>query len=664
MDVVNSSTPSADRLTANANNATSTQAVATTIGQNYTFTVWLFQDVTATQPDNSVAGLIQLGTATQAFTASSQIQRLTVSFTATGTSTNAIIQVNTLGKSIVVAQAQVEPTSTTMGLPINTTTAAVTATPYSVGQLITYCKDQFSGAALQVSLPTTSFRYTEIHVGNSAGFVPSESTLVQTSYGTGHAAMYAYSATNVLFDNIFQDQPYGIGGTINAICYAAAAAQVTFKNINLSLNGSRQLILDCATTSPVVTVSNCRFDWPQNYNYSIISSANSTKSLVLKNVRSNLYDVPLTLSTLNTTVEGVAAGAASPGNAASDPRWTLGNSADGDTTSYVAVYDNNFHELYTGTTSGVLRLNFTESLSASKPYTVLSGSPKFDGTGKLYFYSNGDSIEFEADHFITGVTGFKNVMPRTNVNDLGYDRTTGFALIKEYAINTGSGYGSYKDLTGANLSAESISATTGFKIKIRLTAKVGMKITSQSSLFVLNETINGQTSGATARVIAIENNNTNNYANTILLDTITGTFAAGETIRQGVTARGTNTATNGFALFPSFTSYLNGIELYTNVNQNINYPEDVRTYTITATPVLTGAEVRIYDLDNVPPGSLGTEISGTENCPGASYSFQTAPNANVWIQVMKSGYKEFGLATSLPDSDQSFSITLDMDSEA
>ena len=600
-----------DRVYSLAATGTSTQSIATSIGVNYTLTMWFLQEVTTTQPDNSVTGSITLGTNVQAFTASSATARLTMTFTATATSTPVTLTVNSngtafavtnttvttnylttastsmltigmpisftgtvfgnivagtiyyvklivsatqftvgatfnvdmtlvasfalltasgsmagiLATSMIVEQIQVETTATWTGMPNITTTTSYTFTPYGIVSLYSYVKNQYSGTAFALNAPATTnlARYLEVFIGTTSSFTPSESNMVFTTYGNNANVCYANTGTNIVHDTIYQDAPYGIGGYSTSLCAAANGAVATFRNLTIPINGRKITVLDVATGAPVVTMTNCGFNWPQNYNsISPILTANSTKNLTIKNVRSNLYDLPQSILSLNTSVRGLFGGSSGPGPIVADPRWLLGSSVDGDATSYVAVYDSNFIEMYTGTTTGILRLNFTESLQATKPYTILGGAPLFDDTGKLYFYNPGDSIEFIWDHIILGVTGFQGLMPRLNTVDLGTDVSTGFFLGTQYSLNTGSGYGTYKDLTVANLLTETVSATTGFGLKIKFTAYAGMKIITQTSLFVLNETINGLTSGATARVIAIENNNSQSNTDTILLDTIVG----------------------------------------------------------------------------------------------------------------------------------------------
>ncbi len=84
------------------------------------------------------------------------------------------------------------------------------------------------------------------------------------------------------------------------------------------------------------------------------------------------------------------------------------------------------------------------------------------------------------------------------------------------------------------------------------------------------------------------------------------------------------------------------------------YPLQSVTLTISASADLTGSELRIYDLDNAPAGSLGTELSGSESAASAEYSFTGDAGNTVWVQIMKSGYEEFGQQLVLPNADGDF----------
>ena len=90
--------------------------------------------------------------------------------------------------------------------------------------------------------------------------------------------------------------------------------------------------------------------------------------------------------------------------------------------------------------------------------------------------------------------------------------------------------------------------------------------------------------------------------------------------------------------------------------QDIQYPLDLRTVTVTG--ISAGSEVRIYDLDNSPAGSLGTELTGVESTAGSTFSFSAEAGNNVWIQVMAPGSEEYGQALTVPAIDTTIGVIL------
>lgn len=98
----------------------------------------------------------------------------------------------------------------------------------------------------------------------------------------------------------------------------------------------------------------------------------------------------------------------------------------------------------------------------------------------------------------------------------------------------------------------------------------------------------------------------------------------------------------------------------TTTAQDYQYPLDTVSITIESSLTLTGAEVRIYDLDNMPAGSLGTELAGIESSV-ATFSYDGLAGNSVWIQVMKPGYVEYGQQLTIPTTDTTINIILTKD---
>jgi hypothetical protein len=98
-------------------------------------------------------------------------------------------------------------------------------------------------------------------------------------------------------------------------------------------------------------------------------------------------------------------------------------------------------------------------------------------------------------------------------------------------------------------------------------------------------------------------------------------------------------------------TYKNGVSATTTVNSGVST-------TISANASLVGAEIRIYDLDNTPAGSLGTELSGIESNSASTYNFSTSSGNTVWIQILLAGYEEYGASYVIPGTAGTFNAIL------
>lgn len=101
-----------------------------------------------------------------------------------------------------------------------------------------------------------------------------------------------------------------------------------------------------------------------------------------------------------------------------------------------------------------------------------------------------------------------------------------------------------------------------------------------------------------------------------------------------------------------------------NTGPSITLSAPVISTTVAAQVSLAGAEIRVYDLDNSPAGSLGTELAGTESCPGSTFSFTVASGNSVWVQIMLAGYKEYGQQLTGPSASTSFTFALIRETDA
>jgi hypothetical protein len=385
-----------------------------------------------------------------------------------------------------------------------------------------------------------------------------------------------------------------------------------------------------------------------------------------------MYDWPSSSTTLNTIFKGVVGTKTEPlMNSLLTSINPTTNITTNINTSYTTVYDYIFHEFYESPTLGNLTILMNDSTKDIKPYTVLSGAPRFQNDGSLLFGTAGDSIEWEWPHKIYGVSGFRDQDLGTLVGSTCYignapyvnamgdptsgmgSRTLGVMKI-EYALDTGSGYGSFKRLNSANLVPESVSAATGFKIKVRMTAMQTIVFSGQSTAFVLGETINGQTSGATAVIDEIVDNGATGH---LWVSSVTGTWAGAENIRSGATVRAVTVASPNH-LLPIQSQAANNtrvgsLRIFTTIDQNEKYPETQGSLTLTGLPINT--EVRVYDEADM------SELGGIENTSTGEFTLNYdyfGIDISATIVVFALGYQAFrlenftldGTAVSIPIS--------------
>ena len=99
--------------------------------------------------------------------------------------------------------------------------------------------------------------------------------------------------------------------------------------------------------------------------------------------------------------------------------------------------------------------------------------------------------------------------------------------------------------------------------------------------------------------------------------------------------------------------------VYMTADDGTTYTPPVSvTLTVSAQVSLVGAEIRIYDLDNSPTGTLGTELGGIETATGATFPYHGSAGNSIWVQIMLAGYEEFGQAVTIPPSDGNFAVVL------
>lgn len=170
--------------------------------------------------------------------------------------------------------------------------------------------------------------------------------------------------------------------------------------------------------------------------------------------------------------------------------------------------DNFFHSFFSSTTTGSILLCFNNPLYTTSVTSTPVGTARFTGSGTISMPTIGDQIEWTMPWYAKGHTSFQNAAPV-----LTSGTASNFTIEYKIDRNDGAGFSaSWATMSGANLSAETISAVNGFKLKIRITTAVtnteapsfleiltNTDATSQHELYPLEEytvTLSGLVSGS------------------------------------------------------------------------------------------------------------------------------------------------------------------------
>lgn len=134
------------------------------------------------------------------------------------------------------------------------------------------------------------------------------------------------------------------------------------------------------------------------------------------------------------------------------------------TAGQLAVYGTHWRSGFFSATTGRVEVLCNEPSTSTTDECTFSGGA-FNSSGQIALTSVGHTATWTMKYFALGHTALANSPPTrtgTNTGNLDY----------EFQIDTGSGFGAWQSLTAANLSAVSITPTTGFRLKIRATCTV------------------------------------------------------------------------------------------------------------------------------------------------------------------------------------------------
>lgn len=314
-------------------------------------------------------------------------------------------------------------------------------------------------------------------------------------------AMNLFNLTDV--NTITIDGVSFAAGISNVHPYTALFSTLRVRNIKVRNLGtpSARLNLGSANQTGFVhtgsnSSSNIRFQrvYVENTRSGLFSDANTNDGVIYESVWGDTGD-GIGFNNKNSILKGI---------------YANGTIA----TSFSSVYGNHFWDAFSSGTAGKLGIFFNEKTTvepSASSYSVIAGTPKFTSTGILRMAGASDEIIYEWPHYVLGYTSFTNSAPTvtgTNTGNMTY----------QYQIDTGSGYGgTWKTLNASNLSGETISATAGFKLKIRITvnaanssnALTGLQIamttdsTSQQTQYPLDSatvTLTGVVDGSRYRI--------------------------------------------------------------------------------------------------------------------------------------------------------------------
>lgn len=142
------------------------------------------------------------------------------------------------------------------------------------------------------------------------------------------------------------------------------------------------------------------------------------------------------------------------------------------TTGQTSVYGSHFFHQFTADTTGHIQLAFNEPTATSLPYvTTVAGVPLFTSTGSIGMTALNDEVIWEQDYYVLGVTALTNSAPLITGTNVTYSSGALWGNHNiYYQLDPGTGVygGVWKNLTAANLSAETVSASVGFRLKIRV----------------------------------------------------------------------------------------------------------------------------------------------------------------------------------------------------
>jgi len=301
--------------------------------------------------------------------------------------------------------------------------------------------------------------------------------------------------------------------------------------------------------------------------------------------------------------------------------------------------------------TGRISVLLNEGTPENTHYEVTAGNPRFNGSGYLRMFDVGDQIVFTTPYWIRGHVGFMKAVPTINAGVL-----QNFWF--EYQIDTGAGFSGVWKTAYRRTNVASADGSAGGYTVTQVDASDNWIVDGDriqtAGLGNSNRDARVASGGGTTTLTFDKPHNltfTNQHLDVFNLPNETSNIDAtgqGFRLKLRITTLVANASSIGNLAFKT---------LQTATSRAFQLPLDTVTVTLTANVDLTGAEIRVYDLDNSPAGSLGSEIAGIESS-GSTFSFLTTTSNAVWIQVMKTGYREFSYSYVTTEDDVTLPLIL------
>lgn len=350
--------------------------------------------------------------------------------------------------------------SSSVGFSVNTTCANLTFNNLKIIKASTRAAAQGNIAINSFSTVINTFITIGGYVSIAGGSITinnldycDRSILVTTSSASQNAVQYSAGGPHTL-----NGLTFGLGDTIaGQQCYGDIISSSSTTNLTLRNFGSYTTPLNTgssATVRPLRLLSFAGTDTNLKMQRCYVTALRSGGNIV--------NTTAVTTSNIYIDNSGDASYASSfPDIVGQDTYLRGALAATGTNSSAPNALGSIFSDYFKSTTAGILVFLANAPSVSTEQYITLSGTAQYIGNGSVLLPANGDYAIIESPYTIIGHTAFANIAP-TNAGSGNY--TT------EYQLYNGSSWnGTWKTLSAANLSAETISAT-GFKIKIKVTA--------------------------------------------------------------------------------------------------------------------------------------------------------------------------------------------------